>query len=228
MTFVQIIDCETDKLDDLNRLMDTWVERTEGRRGATHSIVGRDRDDRSHVVEIVEFPSYEAAMRNSALPETNRVFEEMVALCDKPPTFTDLDVVRDQGLNEATARRFFKEVCSGGDFSALGEIFASDYRDHDPANDEDTMGVEAMRREIEEYRAAFDFTFVVESQLADGDQVCTRWSWHATHHDEFRGIPATGRKLTVTGMTIFRFENGRIKEGWWNWDNHGMLRRLGL
>lgn len=58
-------------------------------------MVGADRADPRHLVEIVEFASYEDAMKNSALPETDRIFREMVALCDEPPTFTDLDVVRD-------------------------------------------------------------------------------------------------------------------------------------
>lgn len=98
MTFVQIIDCRTDHLDELNGLMDRWAEQTEGRRTADHAMVATDRSDPRHVVEIVEFPSYEAAMRNSGLPETDRIYREMVALCDAPPTFTDLDVVRDDRL----------------------------------------------------------------------------------------------------------------------------------
>ncbi|MFD0347737.1 hypothetical protein ACFQ0M_20350 [Kitasatospora aburaviensis] len=56
MAFVQIIDCKTDRLDDLNRLMDTWAEQTRGRRTAGHAVVATDRADTKHVVEIVEFP----------------------------------------------------------------------------------------------------------------------------------------------------------------------------
>ncbi|CAM5377345.1 ABM domain-containing protein OS=Kitasatospora aureofaciens OX=1894 GN=GCM10010502_66470 PE=4 SV=1 [Kitasatospora aureofaciens] len=102
MAFVQIIDCRTDRLDDLNQLMDSWVEATNGTRTASHAVVGTDRSDSRHVVEIVEFPSYEEAMRNSRLPQTDRIFREMVALCDAPPTFTDLDVVRDMQLGQGS------------------------------------------------------------------------------------------------------------------------------
>ena len=98
MTFVQLIECRTDRFDEVNRLMDAWVEQTRGKRTATHAVVGRDRSDASHIVEIVEFPSYEEAMRNSKLPETDRIFREMVALCAEEPTFTDLDVVREERL----------------------------------------------------------------------------------------------------------------------------------
>ncbi|MFD6811694.1 ester cyclase, partial [Streptomyces anthocyanicus] len=61
MTFVQIIDCRTSQVEELNRLMDRWVEQTRGKRTATHAVVGTDRSDAQHVVEIVEFPSYDVA-----------------------------------------------------------------------------------------------------------------------------------------------------------------------
>ncbi len=108
MTFVQLIECRTSRLDEMNRLIDDWVEQTRGRRTATHAVVGTDRSDASHIVEVVEFGSYEDAMRNSNLPETDRIFQGMVALCDEMPTFTDLDVVRDEALSVDTVRRFFE------------------------------------------------------------------------------------------------------------------------
>jgi hypothetical protein len=98
MTFVQLIDGRTSRFDEMNQLMDTWVEKTNGKRTATRGVVGKDRSDANHFVEIVEFPSYEEAMKNSKMPETEQIFQEMVALCDGMPTFTDLDVVRDDKL----------------------------------------------------------------------------------------------------------------------------------
>lgn len=152
MTFVQLIDCRTSRFDEMNRLMDTWVEQTKGKRTATHTTIGKDRGDASHFVEIVEFPSYEDAMRNSGLPETDKVFREMVALCDEMPTFTDLDVVRDEQLYATTARRFFETLAGSGELSALGELVVAEYHDHDPANDQDAVGLEAMRQEVEMWR----------------------------------------------------------------------------
>ena len=69
MRFVQVIDCKTERFDDMDRLMDEWIELTKGSRTATHSLIGKDRSDGSHYVEIVEFPSYEDAVANSKLPE---------------------------------------------------------------------------------------------------------------------------------------------------------------
>ncbi|MER8182518.1 ester cyclase [Kitasatospora sp. NPDC094015] len=226
MTFVQIVECRTQRPDELNRLMDEWIERTRGRRTATHAMVAADRADAQHIVEIVEFPSYEAAMRNSGLPETDRIFHEMVALCQEPPTFTDLDLVRDDRFHKEAARRLLVDTARG-DMTPLDQLLAPDYRDHDPTMDGDTVGPAAVRQMIENYRKAFDFTFDIHSQVAEGDMVACRWTWRGTQIGEYQGMPATHRTIEADGMTMFRFEDGMAKEGWWSWDAVAMMQQLG-
>ncbi|MEU0059863.1 ester cyclase [Streptomyces sp. NPDC006334] len=225
MTFVQLIDCRTSRFDEMNRLLDTWVEQTKGKRTATHALVGKDRSDDSHFIEIVEFPSYEEAMRNSNLPETGRIFQDMVALCEETPTFTDLDVVRDEQLNRVIAREFF-EGLGRGDIDRLFERVSDDYLDHDPANARDT-GLRAAREEVAGWRRAFDFSMRVDDQLSEEDRVCTRWTFTGSHHGDFVGIPATGQDVTMTGMTWHRFRDGMICEAWWQYDRAGLLEQLG-
>ncbi|MFE9772471.1 ester cyclase [Streptomyces sp. NPDC005931] len=228
MTFVQLIDCRTSRFEEMDRLMEKWVEQTKGKRTATHAVVGKDRSDASHVVEIVEFPSYEEAMRNSRLPETDRIFREMVALCEETPTFTDLDVVRDAQLNAGTARRFFEVLAQEDDLSPMTGLVEEHYHDHDPANEQDVLGLDHLRREMDVWRDGFDFSFRIEDQITQGDRVCTRWSWRGTQKGEFLGIPATGKTASMTGTTIFRFgANGKIVEGWWQYDRLGLMAQLG-
>ncbi|MFI1356992.1 ester cyclase [Streptomyces sp. NPDC020898] len=228
MTFVQLIDCKTSRFDEMNQLMDTWVEQTKGKRTATHTLIGKDLADSSHFVEIVEFPSYEEAMRNSNLPETDRIFREMVALCDEMPTFTDLDVVRDEQLCADTARRFFEVIATRGELPPLNDLFVENYHDHDPSNEQDNLGLDAARREMQMWRASFDFAFTVEDQIAQGDKVCTRWTWNGTQRGEFLGIPNSGKKASMTGSTIHRFDtDGKIVEGWWQYDRLGLMDQLG-
>ncbi|MFF7989839.1 ester cyclase [Kitasatospora xanthocidica] len=227
MTFVQIIDCKTDRLDDLNRLMDSWVEASQGRRTASHAVVGADRSDTKHVVEIVEFPSYEEAMKNSHLPETDRIFREMVALCDVPPTFTDLDVVRDARFDKATASRVLDGL-SRGNLDVIDECMTADYLDHDYGSEGDATGIRAFRERCAGYVGAFDFTFRTESQIAEGNEVATRWTWHATQKADFMGVPNSGKSVVGRGTTTFRFRDGKICEGWWQWDVMGLMRQLGV
>ncbi|MFJ3581580.1 ester cyclase [Streptomyces sp. NPDC090127] len=228
MTFVQIIDCKTSRFDDLNRLMDKWVDQTQGKRTATHSVIGKDRSDSSHLVEIVEFPSYEVAMTNSQLPETDRIFREMIALCDEMPTFTDLDIVRDEQLYKSNARRLFELMTAEGELPPLDEVLAEGYHDHDPTNEQDVIGMDAVRREAEMWRNGFDLAFTVNDQIAEGDRVCTRWTLIATHNGDFMGLQPTGMKVSMTGTTIHQFRHdGKITEGWWQYDLLGLMGQLG-
>ncbi len=225
MTFVQLIDCRTSRFDEMNRLMDMWVEQTKGKRTATHALVGKDRSDASHFVEIVEFPSYEEAMRNSNLPETDRIFQGMVALCDEMPTFTDLEVVRDEQLNCATAREWFEQAGTI-EIDRMFDRVTEDYVEHDPSAEE--TGLRAAREEFAGWRQAFDFSFRVDDQIAQEDRVCTRWTWTARHKGDYLGIPATGENVTMTGMTWQRFRDGMICEGWWQYDRAGLMEQLGV
>lgn len=228
MTFVQLIECRTSRLDEMNRLLDDWLEQTKGKRTAMHAVVGKDRSDASHIVEVVEFPSYEEAMRNSNLPETGRIFRDMVALCDETPTFTDLDVVRDEPLHAEAVRRFYLALATPGDLPPLNDLLDEDIHSHDPVNPQDTIGLDAARGEYRMWRAAFDFAFTVEDLIAQGERACARWTWNATHKGDFLGIPATGKQVAMTGTTVFRFgDNGKIAELWWQEDQLGLMQQLG-
>jgi len=94
MAFVQVIEVTTTKVPEIEELMDEWLAATEGRRSARRSLLTRDRDRADTYVQVVEFPSFEAAMANSALPETAAFAEKLTALCTSGPTFRNLDVVR--------------------------------------------------------------------------------------------------------------------------------------
>ncbi|MCH0563357.1 MULTISPECIES: ester cyclase [unclassified Streptomyces] len=227
MTFVQLIDCRTSRLDEMNRLLDSWVEQTKGKRTATHAMVAKDRSDASHLIEIVEFPSYEEAMRNSNLPETDRIFQEMVALCDEMPVFTDLDVVRDQQLNLLASQAFFASMGTM-EPDRIGVHVTGDYVDHDPSYPEAMRGVDAVREQYAEWLASFDFRFRIDDQMAQDDRVCTRWTWAGRHKGDFMGIPATGQDVTMEGTTWQRFRDGRICEGWWSYDRAGLMEQLGV
>ena len=98
MSFLQIIEFTSSRVDELDALLDEWLERTQGKRTAIRGVQARDRDRPNTYVQIVEFPSYEEAMANSELPETAEVAARLAELCDGPPTFRNLDVARDMQM----------------------------------------------------------------------------------------------------------------------------------
>ena len=94
MAFVQVIEMTTTRVAEIEELMDQWLAATEGRRSAQRSLLTKDRERPDTYVQVVEFPSYEEAMANSALPETAAIAQKLSALCVSGPTFRNLDVVR--------------------------------------------------------------------------------------------------------------------------------------
>jgi quinol monooxygenase YgiN len=92
--FVQIIQYKTSKFDEMQKVIDKFRADTQGKRTTTRGMACRDRDNAGTFMNIVEFPSYEAAMKNNELPETQAVAEAMQKLADGQPTFYNLDVER--------------------------------------------------------------------------------------------------------------------------------------
>jgi len=60
------------------------------------------------------------------------------------------------------------------------------------------------------------------------DMVVTRWTVTGTHTGNLGAIPATGRRVSVTGISCGRVENGKMVEAWTNWDTLGMMQQLGV
>jgi hypothetical protein len=97
MAFVQIIQFRTSRPDEMQAAADEWERATEGRRTVRRRILCRDRDQEGQFLNIVFFDSYEEAMANSALPETDALSKKLMALADGPPTFSNLEVIQDRG-----------------------------------------------------------------------------------------------------------------------------------
>lgn len=92
MKFIQIIEYTTTKPDEVQAALDEFLAATGGSRQNTRASVTTDRDRPNVYLHIVEFPSYEVAMKNSETPEVKAFAEKMMKLADGPPTFRNLDV----------------------------------------------------------------------------------------------------------------------------------------
>jgi predicted ester cyclase len=88
--------------------------------------------------------------------------------------------------------------------------------------------VEAEKEMVQTFHSAFsDFHTTVEDRIVAGDKVVERWSATGTHQGEFLGIPATGNRVSVTGIDISRLAEGKIVEHWTEMDVMGMMQQLG-
>jgi hypothetical protein len=98
VAFVQIIEFRTSQLDEMQKVGKEWERATEGRRKARRRVLCQDRDHPGRFLNIVFFDSYEEAMQNSSLPETDTLSKKMMDLAEGPATFYNLDVEEDQSL----------------------------------------------------------------------------------------------------------------------------------
>ena len=82
---------------------------------------------------------------------------------------------------------------------------------------------------IRAYRGGLpDYLCTIDDQIAEGDRVVTRWTVRGTQTAELIGVPATGRRVILTGVAIDPVADGKIVETWLEADIHRMLQDLGV
>jgi hypothetical protein len=96
MAFVQIIEFQSGNIDAMQEVAERWEKASAGKRTAGRRLLCRDHQNANRYFNVVFFDSYESAMQNSNLPETQQFSQEMMKFADGPPTFYDLDVVDDR------------------------------------------------------------------------------------------------------------------------------------
>jgi steroid delta-isomerase-like uncharacterized protein len=124
--------------------------------------------------------------------------------------------------NVESVRAFFESVLNAGDTASVEE-----FAHRDVLVPESAPGIESFKRLLVAMRGAFaNPEYKVVDTVSEGEKVVVRFSAKATHAGRYMGIPATGRKLNLWGVMIFRFDAGAIAEFWSLFDAQGILRQL--
>ena len=133
--------------------------------------------------------------------------------------------------NKAVVQRILSEFWLGGNVGVLDELLASNCINHEQSNPE-LRGKEACKQWANDVRLANrqgfpDFDIIVEDIVAEDDKVVKRFVFTGTHSGEFAGIPATGKRVTMRGITLYRLAGGKVSEIYWNYDVFGLMQQLG-
>ena len=125
-----------------------------------------------------------------------------------------------QTRNKAVAMRVFDEIFNQGKFQVADEIYAPDFRNHGATR---TVDLKIDQDAVHAEKKAFpDLRLTVQDMVAEGDKVAVLWTFRGTHTGSgYEGLPPTGTKVEVRGITIWRFENGRIVEEWSSFSETG-------
>jgi len=130
--------------------------------------------------------------------------------------------------NKAIVRRLIEEGFNQRNLAIFDELYAPDFVYH--LGSTAIQGREPYKQfTLMSFTSFPDVRFTIEDQVAEADEVVTRWTWRGTHQGPFQGIPPTGKHVMVTGVGINHFAaNGKIVENWTNMDILGLLQQLGV
>ncbi|WP_306052487.1 ester cyclase [Natronococcus wangiae] len=131
-------------------------------------------------------------------------------------------------INELV-RRDPEEIWTDGSLETIDELFAESFVLHDPSSADEPRGRDDYREYVETYRAAFpDLEYTVETVIAEDDIAALRYTAHGTHEGELLGLEPTGERVSVSGMEMYRVEDGKIVEMWTSYDALGLFQELGV
>jgi steroid delta-isomerase-like uncharacterized protein len=123
---------------------------------------------------------------------------------------------------------WFDEIWNKGRLDAIDELLAEDGIVHGLGEaGGEVSGPAAFRPFVERLRGAFpDIEVKVEQVVDDGDLIAARWVATMTHTGDHLGMPASGKRVTVTGMSMTRLRDGKLVEGWNNWDMLSLMQQV--
>lgn len=115
-------------------------------------------------------------------------------------------------------RRFLEEVWTAGDADAAEKYLAPSYAIyHDPGDpwQGQTLDLAGFKDRLVKSRAfAPDQVFTVREMIQEDDRIAVSWIWRGTHLGDLPGIPATGKRMNMSGLTIYYFEKDRLSGHW--------------
>lgn len=130
-----------------------------------------------------------------------------------------------EARNKAVAGRVFEEIFNQGRFEVADAIYAPGFRNHtlkrnvDLREDQDAVHAE---------KHAFpDLRMSVDRMVAEGDLVSVLWTFRGTHTaGGYAGLPATGTRVEMRGITIWRIVDGRITDEWTSYNELGAYAQV--
>jgi len=130
-----------------------------------------------------------------------------------------------QARNKAVAMRVFDEIFNQGKFQVADEIYAPDFQNHGLHQ---SVDLKADQEAVHAEKKAFpDLRMSVQEMVAEGDKVAVLWTFQGTHTGSgYEGLPPTGTRVEVRGITIWRIVDGRIVEEWSSFSETGAYIRM--
>jgi steroid delta-isomerase-like uncharacterized protein len=121
------------------------------------------------------------------------------------------------------------QLWNTGDSELLPQVYTEQVERTDPNSLQPTRGRQQLAAYISGVHAGFrDFKLEIIGRIGEGDQFATEWTCTGTHTGVFQGIPATGRRVTISGVSLNWMQDGKIAVEKAYYDRLAMLQQLGV
>lgn len=130
--------------------------------------------------------------------------------------------------NKAVIRRAYEEIWNERNVELVDNLVTEDFLNHAAPPDRQ-RGHQGLKDVVRMLEGAFpDFRYKVEDVIAEGEKVAVRDVFTGTHQGDFMGIPATGNRVIMEAIHIYRFSGDKLAEHWVARDDLGMMQQLGV
>ena len=120
------------------------------------------------------------------------------------------------------------KIWNTGDLSIADEIYSPEILYHHLNIYEDRTGIDAFKEFVASIRTTYpDFFVVFENTFIEGEWATAQWTISGTNTGPRGDLPPTGKKMKVSGVTIYQIKDGKIVEEWLYYNQGAILKQLG-
>lgn len=137
------------------------------------------------------------------------------------------DAVTTPDDNKELVRRMEDEIFNKRNLAAIDEFISPDYVLHTaaPGTPADR---EAVRQAMSMYVGGFpDLRISIDELVAEGDRVVGVFTFTGTHDGELFGMPATGKRISVRQIAMYRIDDNQVVEEWEVSDQLALMQQIG-
>jgi predicted ester cyclase len=125
--------------------------------------------------------------------------------------------------NKSITLQLVEEVLNKGNLDKIDNLITANIIWH--GQYKEVKGLKSLKKWISLERSIFPhMQFNIVDNVAEHDKVAIRWVLQATHKKK----PKTHQKFQTRGISIFHFEDGKIKEAWIVFDALNPALELGV
>ena len=145
-----------------------------------------------------------------------------------------ISIIRNPG-SKATSETKMKamieqavKIWNQGELALVDKLYAPEYVGYHTDIGDKLVGLNRLKQHVASMRVAYpDLTVKIDELLIKDDMSVTRWTFTGTNEGAIGEMPATGKRVQVSGVTIGRFFSGKITKEWAYWNNATVLDQLG-